>query len=249
MTRERSNTHRYEKPQEEPVTEARTENDNSDILKDLKLVSDLADNHPVSEYMRKRQIPEEAVARLYYAPKFMTWAHKYFPGKLPKEGKEEPRIIIPFRDKSGRLIGMTARGFRPKGLRYITLMLEDVPKIYGLDRVDFNRPYLILEGAIDSMFLDNAVAMAGADGNTDIMEHHENGTFVFDNEPRNREIHNMMQKVISKGFGICIWPQGLPGKDVNEMILNGVKDIRKIIDENTHRGLQADLALSQWRRT
>ena len=59
---------------------------------------------------------------------------------------------------------MSARLFDPDGLRYITIMFEEVPKIFGLDTVNFQEKYYVVEGALDSMFLSNAVAMAGADG-------------------------------------------------------------------------------------
>jgi DNA polymerase III delta prime subunit len=142
----------------------------------------------------------------------------------------------------------SARGFKPNGLRYITIMFEERPKVFGLDKVDFTKTYFITEGALDSMFLSNAVAMAGADGNVSGLKQPENSIFVFDSEPRNKEIHKRMEKIIRSGYKICIWPSNLPGKDINEMILNGVQDIEKLILKNTYKGLEANLKLMSWRK-
>jgi transcription elongation factor Elf1 len=217
-------------------------------LKSIKKISQLAFDHPVKQYIEKRQIPTSQHYRLYYAPKFMTWINSIIPNKFPNVEKDEPRLIIPFIDGEGKVFGLSARGFKPNGLRYITIMFEERPKVFGLDKVDFNKRYFVVEGAIDSMFLSNAVAMAGADGNVSGLKNPENATFVFDSEPRNKEIHKRMEKIIRDGHSICIWPSNLPGKDINEMILNGIEDVEKVILTNTYKGLEANLKLMSWKK-
>jgi nucleoside diphosphate kinase len=73
---------------------------------------------------------------------------------------------------------------------------------------------------------------------------------VLDNEKRNKEIVNSLQKFITNGYSVCIWPEGVNGKDINDMILNGMStdEIISVIDTNTYSGLQADFILSQWRK-
>jgi transcription elongation factor Elf1 len=217
-------------------------------LKSIKKISQLAFDHPVKQYIEKRQIPTSQHYRLYYAPKFMTWINSIIPNKFPNVEKDEPRLIIPFIDGEGKVFGLSARGFKPNGLRYITIMFEERPKVFGLDKVDFNKRYFVVEGAIDSMFLSNAVAMAGADGNVSGLKNPENAIFVFDSEPRNKEIHKRMEKIIRNGHSICIWPSNLPGKDINEMILNGIEDVEKVILTNTYKGLEANLKLMSWKK-
>lgn len=221
----------------------------SNPLKTIKKVSQLSHDHPVKQYIEKRQIPASHHYRLYYAPKFKTWINSIIPDKFPKFEKDEPRLIIPFVDGEGKVFGVSARGFDPNGLRYITIMFEERQKIFGLDKVDFSKRYFVVEGAIDSMFLSNAVAMAGADGNFSGLKNLENAIFVFDAEPRNKEIHKQMEKIIRAGHSICIWPTHVPAKDINEMFLSGMKDIEKTIIENTYKGLEASLRLASWRRS
>lgn len=220
----------------------------SNPLKKIKKVSQLNHDHPVKTYIINRKIPTNHHYRLYYAKKFKTWINEIIPNKFPEVGKDEPRLIIPFIDESGNVFGCSARSFDPKSsLRYITIMFEERPKIFGLDKVNFNDVYYITEGAIDSMFLENSVAMAGAEGNTRGVQNTDNAVFVFDAEPRNKEIHKRMEKVIDNGYGICIWPANVPGKDINEMYLAGANP-EKIIEENTYRGLTAKLKFAEWRK-
>ena len=227
-------------------TKAPKFNKTNPLLK-IKKVSQLKYDHPVKKYIQQRKIPPQHHYRLYYARHFKTWINGIIPNKFEHVGKDEPRLIIPFLDERGNCFGVSARGFDPKGIRYITIMFEERPKIFGLDKVDFNQPYCITEGAIDSMFLENAVAMAGAEGNTKGVQQSENAIFVFDAEPRNKEIHKRMEKVIKGGYNICIWPTDVPGKDINEMFLAGANP-EKIIEENTYNGLQAELKFAEWRK-
>jgi transcription elongation factor Elf1 len=218
-------------------------------LSSIKKISQLKFDHPVKKYIEQRKIPSNKHYKLYYAPKFKTWINTIIPNKFPSFKKDEPRLILPFIDENGKCFGVSARGFDPNGLRYITIMFQDVPKIFGLDKVDFTKTYFVVEGALDSLFLPNAIAMAGADGNVTGLKHLENAIFVFDAESRNAEIVKRMEKLIRKGYNVCIWPANLPGKDINEIYLAGIRNIDKLIKENTFSGLEASLKLASWRKT
>lgn len=98
------------------------------------------------------------------------------------------------------------------------------------------------------MFLSNSVAMAGAEGSTAALQNVNNATFVFDAEPRNREIHKRMEKIIRNGHKICIWPSDVPAKDINEMVLAGANNVEEIIRNNTYTSLEANLKLMTWRK-
>lgn len=218
-------------------------------LKSQKKVSQLPYTHAIKRYIDKRQIPARHHYRLYYVKAFKSWINGIIPDKFDNLDKDEPRLVIPFFDKDKKCFGVSARGFNPNGVRYLTIMFDDRPKVFGLDTVDFTKEYFVVEGAIDSLFLSNAVAMAGADGNISAFENLENAVFVFDAEPRNKEIHKRMEKVIQQGYKICIWPDNTKGKDINEMILNGNTDVENVIKNNTYKGLEANLRLQRWRKT
>ena len=57
---------------------------------------------------------------------------------------------------------------------------------------------------IDSLFLDNCIAVAGSTNFAkDIPK--ENTTIVFDNERRNREIMIQVKQIIDKGYNVVLW--------------------------------------------
>lgn len=221
---------------------------NVDPLKQLKKVSQLSTDHPLKKYVVKRGIPPQHHYRMYFAPKFKTWVNSIIPNKFENVGKDEPRLVIPFFDENGKMFGVSARGFDPNGVRYITIMFEERSKIFGLDAVNFEQTYFVVEGALDCMFLSNAVAMAGADGNVSGLKRADNAIFVFDAEPRNKEIHKRIERLINAGYRVCVWPSSVPGKDINEMVLNGISNVEEVIRENTYKGLQATLKLASWRK-
>ena len=220
-------------------------------LLSIRKISQLRDDHPAKTYIKKRLIPNNKHYKLYYAPKFNDWVNSIIPDKLPTVGKDAPRLILPFIDKKGNMFGFQGRAFDKYSLRYITIMIDpEMPKIFGLDTVDFGRKYYVVEGPIDSLFLDNAVAMAGADGSGSGLSHIENAVMVFDNEPRNKEICARMEKCLEKGYKVCIWPTNFLDKDINDAILSNrtCAEVQLIIDQNTYSGLQGKLKLSYWRK-
>ena len=120
------------------------------------------------------------------------------------------------------------------------------PKIFGLDRCDWSHRTYVVEGPLDSLFVDNCLAVAGAD-----FEHHfpmkENVTIILDNEPRSREIIKRMEKLIDKDYELVIWPDKEKEKDINDMVLAGDANIMHTIKSNTYTGLTAKLKLSSWK--
>jgi hypothetical protein len=73
---------------------------------------------------------------------------------------------------------------------------------------------------------------------------------IFDNEPRNKEIVKMMQNAIKLEHNVVIWPNGIEGKDINEMILGGISpdEIQNIISSNSFNGLRAQMNFNMWKK-
>lgn len=222
----------------------------------LRKVSQLPPEHPVKQYIEGRQIPPEVHHKLFLAMKFKALVNEFLPGKFESLEHDEPRLIIPFLDRERNLFGFQGRDFKKKSsLRYITIMLsEEMPKMYGLDTYDHRKHALVLEGPIDSMFLPNAIASAGGKITTDlntVSTDKAGFTIVYDNEPRNAETVQKMEKAIAAGYPLCIWPDSIVEKDINLMVLSGYspEKLVDIISENTYIGLEATLKLSSWRKT
>jgi len=220
-------------------------------LRGIKKVSSLPHNHMCRKYIEERKIPTNQQWRMYYAPNFNSWVNTLIPNKLPELENDSPRLVMPFINRRGEVFGFNARAFNPYELRYITIMLdEDSSKIFGLDVVDTTKKYYVAEGPLDSMFISNCMAMAGADGNASGLPNPENAVFIFDNEPRNKEIVSRMEKCIASGYKLCIWPDRVVDKDINDMILSGltIREVQDIINSNTYHGLEGKLKISFWRK-
>lgn len=227
------------------------------VLKHLKRISQLDPTHPAKLYVSRREIPSTQQYKLFYAPKFKKFVNGIIPNKFNEESltRDEPRLIIPFIDRDGNVFGFQGRSFQKDAkLRYITIMLDESrPKMFGLDAVDFTKTVYIFEGPIDSMFIPNSLAMAGADmiqAQAMLKLDPKKCVVVMDNEPRNGDIVKRIESCLNMGYGVCLWPHGIEQKDVNDMVLAGMSpiDIKMVIDVNTYRGLEAKLALSTWKR-
>ena len=74
--------------------------------------------------------------------------------------------------------------------------------------------------------------------------------FIFDNEPRNKQIIDRMYKVIEQDYELVIWPEGQKEKDINDMIMQGKSksEIQNIITQNTYSGLSALTQLNSYKR-
>jgi hypothetical protein len=75
-------------------------------------------------------------------------------------------------------------------------------------------------------------------------------TVVFDNEPRNKEICKLIKKTIKSGVKICLWPDTMKYKDINDMILGGYtkEEVQKIIKNNTYQSASAAVRFATWRK-
>ncbi len=217
---------------------------------DLSKISELNTTHPARQFLDNRRIPSKYLGELYFAEKFKEWTNsqKYTFDNLDND---EPRIIIPLKN-NGKIFGFQGRSLNPKSkLKYITIILDDHhPKIYGLDKVDWNKTVYIVEGPFDSMFIDNSIAMVGADIDKTffITNFETNFVMVYDNEKRNKQIVDRMEKAIDWKFPIVIWPDTIQQKDINDMILSGL-NVQSVIESNVYSGLQAKTKLTSWKKT
>ena len=74
-----------------------------------------------------------------------------------------------------------------------------------------------------------------------------NYIWVFDNEPRSREITNRISKTIGRGDKVIIWPSNVQEKDINDMVMGG-HDVMSMLESNTYSGLEANLKFNTWKR-
>lgn len=215
-------------------------------------INDLKNTHFAKKYVLSRKIPDKYIEDLYYCEEFKSWNNSQLRDKFTDLSVDEERLIIPFRDQSNNLIGYQGRLFYNSPVKYMTILYdENNPKLFNLNRVNFNYPYYVLEGPFDSMFIDNSIATAGGKISSELSKlncNKSNSIVIHDNEPRNKEVISSNRSAISAGYNIVIWPEKIDYKDINELVLAGysIDNILSILKENTFKGLEAELRLNEW---
>jgi hypothetical protein len=214
----------------------------------------LPSGHFCLDYLAKRQIPKDAYSRLYYTDNYKKFCDEVYP-QHEKEITADKRLVIPFYDEYGALIAVSGRALETSDhkLRYVTMRTNDseAKLIYGMDKVNLKEKVLLVEGPIDSLFLNNC--LASGDANLSLTAKNISAgkiVLVFDNEPRNKEVVKMIQDAIKLEHDVVIWPDTITQKDINEMIQGGLSpdEIHSIISSSTVSGLEAQLKFNFWKK-
>ena len=217
----------------------------------LPTIESLPEDHAAKKYLVDRKIPRDKMNDIYYASNFKAFVLEMLPD-YEKTLFEEQRIIFPFYDQEKKLLGFQGRAIGESKVKYITIKMDDdFKKIYGLDRVDLTKRVYVVEGPIDSLFLQNSLATMDASlYNITLLLGNYDYVFIHDNEPRNVDIIKQMNKTIRHGDYIFIWPQNIVAKDINDWILTGTtpSEIQSIIDKHTFNDLRAKLEFEQWKK-
>jgi len=174
------------------------------------------------------------------------------------------RIIIPFYDSNNKIIYYQSRGILSEDLRskpkYLSKSNGD-KSLFNYNQIDSDASdVFIFEGPIDSFFVKNSVATAGIQENSNksfsrIQEEQinklwlTNKIWVLDSQWQDRASLIKTKKLIQEGHTVFIWPKniGTQFKDFNDMTIhyNINKISPKFIKENSHKGMKANVILTQ----
>lgn len=236
-----------------PVPEQKIEKKITPGLEGLIPLNSFSPSTPVMKYIERRKIPKSKYNRLYVVKDFYEWA-KQFKGKDEYITNDHgPRLVLPY-FVNKKLIGFTCRTFSSKvEPRYIHLRIDKSENfVYGYDFVDWQKPVYVTEGNIDSLFLDNAIAVGGASYSSEFLQSVKNNvTLIPDGDwRRNEHVAKQLKKAIIDGFKICFMPDTIKGKDVNDWVKNGVdvSKLQTLIDVNTKQGMSAQLEFAIQKR-
>jgi hypothetical protein len=227
----------------------------NEVLNKMPKLSNLSNSHPAVVWAKDRKIPKSKLNLLHYAENFAECVSDIDPDA--KVGDDQ-RIVIPIFSRGGSLVGVQGRVLdksQGRNIRYLTIKAnkEGERLWYGLERIDPDKPLIVVEGPIDSLFLSNSVAMLGLSDplNIPVGVPTDKLVYALDNEPRNKQVVDAVANLIDAGRSVCIWDSRVGGiKDINDMILSGIHaaQIESIVRERTLSGLSAKLALESWKR-
>lgn len=212
---------------------------------------DLREDHPAWKFVQKRKLPKERYSDLYLCKDFYNWAasiNKTFENVNLKE----PRLVLEYKNKDGKEIGFTCRSFGKSVPKYIELKLSDEEMIYGLEYIDTTKDILTVEGPLDSLFLDNCIAVGGASYKSEFLNKYKTKIIIIPDNDWKRNIHVCKQiiDVVNRGFRVSLLPDTFVGKDINDGILNGLSksEIQDIIFKSVKQGPSALLEISTRRK-
>ena len=215
----------------------------------LPRLDELPATHRAVEYAKGRKIPKERWNDLYYARdmKVLEKLNPAYEGRIVSD----ERLVIPFRREDGVLTGVSGRAMGNSSLRYVTIRITDDPLIYGLDRVTRGKTIYVVEGPIDSMFLDNAIAAGGTDFARALYNvSGEEVVLIFDNQPRNKQVVKRVESFVPRGHGMVIWNSSWTYKDINDAIMSGLNSsqVEYLLNKSTFKGLALKLAIRDWKK-
>lgn len=243
-----------------------------EVTRDAELIvpcGDLEVGHIAYDYLAERQLPTSAYDRLFYTENFEAFIRSIMSEEM-LDGRKIPsdaRIVFVLQTADGEIMGFQARALDPESdLRYsIIMMSSSYPKIFGLENIDKNSsdPIFVTEGAFDSFFIHNAIAVNGGDTSAlkDIIDcdgiDKDRFVVILDNEPRSKDTVKRMYKTIKEGYKIVTWDKvRTEHKDINDMLLGGVFDsngtfnrtntLKNYILHNNYTGSTALVKLKFW---
>ncbi len=200
------------------------------------------DYEPARKYLLERCVSDINIHRLY--------AHDNLDAEIPKrlfknqtetddegiiwlkEGVEskhgqrvplgtDPRIVIPIKNRSGKLIGIQTRSIDPnmdgKGMRYQGIKYKDEPQIFNIENIDESKTIFVVEGEFCAMQLPNAVATIIWE---DLPERwKDNAIIVYDNDDF-AESQGKISEAKAAGWNVVEWGDKLPEKykDITDMV-------------------------------
>lgn len=217
----------------------------------FKYLNELPDDHKAVQYVVKRNIPKDKWEDIGYTEDISKLAEE-FDETYKDRFSAEDRLVVVIRN-SGGICGFQCRTFATKvkrGLKYFTLKHEKELCYYGLNTIDISKKFYVFEGPINSMFIPNSIATLGSSNFLHVHEKIDdtNAVYVLDNEPYKKETINLMEKLIEMKKTVCIFPENITEKDINDMVLSGL-DPKKIIDQNSFNDLKARLVFTRWKKT
>ena len=228
-----------------------------EVNNNLQHVDKFSEDHISQQFFKDRKIPCIWKKYLFYTDNFKSWINEKIPGQFEHVGEYDKRIVIPFYTVDRKLFAVAGRALEDNKPRYMTIKFDkEQPKIFGLERVNFEKPIYVFEGPIDSLFIPNSIATGGSlSGLQKLLDYapKENYIIVPDIEPRNREVVAFIEDALTNGFKVSLFDKQMKkyGKDINDIIKNSNltwKPLLDIINSNIIEGKKGLFKVKTWKR-
>lgn len=134
------------------------------------------------------------------------------------------RLCIPFYDRNNKIVFYQTRSIDNSFPKYLSKEGSD-KTVFGINKINKNLNYIfIFEGPIDSMFVKNGIAVAGLSlTNAQSLQLLEfpfhKKIWVLDNPKFDETAKEKTKKLLLNNENVFKWPDSMPYKDFNEMIM------------------------------
>jgi 5S rRNA maturation endonuclease (ribonuclease M5) len=200
---------------------------NEDEIKDVKFFISILENEKICkdaiEICKKRLIKTD------------IWRNWF----VSIDRKYKNRIIIPFYDNNNSVYYWQGRAiYNYMEPKYMNRSNNRDFAIYNYYNINKNKEVLVVEGPIDSTFLNNSIAILGTNisENADKLIKNLNKFYLFDNDKAG---YTKSYQYLMNGENVFIWEKFLRNykinkkiKDINELVINFPEFLGKLNFEN-----------------
>lgn len=161
------------------------------------------------DFCKSRKVPDEFWKKFYVA----------------LDGKYAERLIIPFYNDKNQIYYFQGRTLTGKDPKYLNRTENKEDSIFNIYNIDATKPVIVLEGPIDSMFVNNSVAVLGLDFNPDKQKKlfELDCHFILDNDDagkkKSKELLFESRKVFLWNRFLEHYPSAYDCKDINDLVL------------------------------
>lgn len=183
------------------------------------------------DYCKRRLIPDDIIERLFWTAKYDNKGEVWTYGDA---------LCFPLW-KGDEMYGFQIRKLDRKV--YLTYCDQEEFKVYNIFNVDLSQPVFIFEAIIDSLAMDNSIAVLGSSIQDNVLERIEKPVFVFDNDFTGME---QAYKYVKAGHEVFVWPETVNRKDFNSLMVDDgwtTDQIRMMVLKNISSGFEAEVAI------
>lgn len=215
-------------------------------------ISFLEKDHEAVQYLENRNIPKTHYKNLYFfiGNPYSLFKDIFNKDVYPDKSRREityKGIIVPYVNHENNPVGLSMRMYKSKNnFRFLKLVLDQrIDFLLGEDKVDWNKPVIIVEGMFDKLSFKSKQVLAMESINTRIdyvLSKARNKVFyVFDNEMKNKNVYRNMLTLSEKNVKVFLWKHFFEDcKDMNDVFkLEKYSEeyIIKHIIKNSYSGL------------
>jgi len=147
------------------------------------------------------------------------------------DGMYKDRLIIPFFDDKNKIFYYQGRSLKGQMPKYLSRSGKHV-NLYNYYTVDRNKPVIITEGPIDSIFLPNAIALTGVKIDDPLLKEFKHKRFLIDLDTKTYDTKKKTIELLTRGEYVFCWKKFMKAYkipmrdkwDVNDILLYLKKD-------------------------